>query len=526
MTTPPPTPGHNEAPPTPEPEGSPPTHAASTPAPTSTNARSTSRQIAALALPALGALIAEPIFVLIDSAMVGHLGTAPLAGLGVASTVLHTLVGIFVFLLFSTTTRAAQAYGRGDIPAALTTGIHALYLAGLIGGLLGIGVWASGPWILSFFDASPQALPHALAYLRASSPGIVGMFVVMAATGTLRGLHDTTSALVVASVGAALNVALNAAFIYLLNWGVAGSGAGTSITQLLMGATLIALLARRAQRLYTRQPSHEATPAPLRSLVSLRPNFAGVASSLSDGFPLLIRTIALRLALVGVVVVVTGMGIVALAAHHIVAVVWSFTAYALDALAVASQTLFASAMAATDTATDSTAATDTDTDTDTTATNATTDLTTADLHHTQDSSWATTPQALLRELTAWGWSAGVLIGLILAAASPIIPRFFSTDPHVWPVATTSLLIAAISMPIAGFVFLYDGVMMGADRTHFLAWAGVGLLAIHLPALWAVAWISAEWPPTWSLALLWAEFGAVFMGGRAAYLWVGSRELRA
>lgn len=506
---------------------------------------SLTRQILTLALPALGTLIAQPIFVLIDSAMVGHLGTAPLAGLGIASTVLHTIVGIFVFLLFSTTTRAAHAYGRGDIPAAATTGIQATYLAVGIGTLLAITLAWGAPWILSFFNASPQALPHALAYLRVSAPGIVGMFVVMAATGTLRGLHDTTSALGVATAGAALNTGLNALFIYGLDWGVAGSAAGTTITQLLMAVTLLVLLARRAHLLYKRSttpltdstspytlgtaPSttrDEATVPPLRSVVSLRPSLGGVIQSFRDGFPLLVRTIALRVALMAVVWVVTGMGVIALAAHQIVSVVWAFTAYALDSLAVASQTIFASTLGAATRQND----------------NATTPPPHPDSAHPEALAFAgeaavassdahvphgvsQPPHEVLRRLTWWGLASGAGIGVIQALLSGLLPHAFSSDPHVWQAATPALLIAAATMPIAGVVFLYDGVMMGADRTLFLAWAGLVLVAVHVPALWAVAHISASWSAPWALGLLWAEFGLVFMGGRAITLWVGSRDMR-
>lgn len=479
---------------------------------------SLSRQVLSLALPALGALIAEPIFVLIDSAMVGHLGTAPLAGLGVASTVVQTVVYLFVFLLFSTTTRAAQAYGRRDIPAAATTGIQSVYLALIIGSLLAMILFFGASWILSFFDASPEALPHAHAYLQTSAPGVVGMFVVMAATGTLRGMHDTRAALVVSISGAVVNVVLNAFFIYGMGLGVAGSGLGTSVTQLLMAVALVFFMGVHARNLHVRFSNAEVSAASLRSQVTLRPSLDGVRASVRDGAWLLVRTIALRIALMSTLFVAAQLGVLAVAAHHIAWMVWGFTAYALDALAIAGQTLFASAAAAA-TAVDHAA--EPTREPETPPTPAAADgvgegWKASDISQTE----------LLRLLTRWGMWMGVILGLILAVMTPFIPRFFSTDPAVVNAAVAPLLIACVTMPIAAVVFLYDGIMMGADRAAFLAKWGMLLLLVHLPALWLVAYVGSSLSVPVALALLWVEYGFVFIGGRAVYLWLGSRDLRS
>lgn len=476
---------------------------------------SLNRQVLSLALPALGTLIAAPIFVLIDSAMVGHLGTAPLAGLSVASTIVQTVVYLFVFLLFSTTTRAAQAYGRRNIPQALTIGIQSTYLAVGIGTLLAVGMFLGGPWLLSFFSASPEAVPHALAYLRTSSPGIVGMFVVMAATGTLRGMHDTRAALAVSGIGALTNVGLNALLIYYFEWGVGGSGAGTSITQLLMAITLLVLMGRRARTLHHRftTPAHapgqtgdeaaavasgtEAAPS-LRSQVSLRPSVAGVRASVRDGWWLLIRTIGLRVALLAITFVVTGMGVEVMAAHHIAATVWGFLAYALDSLAIAGQTLLASSLAAQDSEAD--------------------DPSQAIHEHS--------PADLLRLLTRWAALCGLGIGVVVGVASPFIPRFFSTDDTVIHLSMLAILCFAPAMPLAGTVFLYDGIMMGADQARYLARWSILALGVHLPALCLVGQLGAKWGQEWALIALWVEICWVLTLVRALSLVHGIRQIPA
>ena len=216
--------------------------------PASSTPTITTRMILALALPSLGALIAEPLFTVIDSTMVGHLGTPQLAGLGIASTVLNTAVGLFIFLAYSTTSLAGRHLGAGRRDLAIRSGVEAMWLAGGLGALAAILLAVFASPLLTWLGADAATMPHALAYLRASAPGLVGMFVVLAATGTLRGLQDTRTPLVAASVGAAFNAVANWVLMYPLGLGVAGSGLGTAITQTLMAAFLGCMIVRAARR--------------------------------------------------------------------------------------------------------------------------------------------------------------------------------------------------------------------------------------------------------------------------------------
>ena len=285
--------------------------------------RITTRRILSLALPALGALIAEPLFTVIDSTMVGHLGTPELAGLGIASTVLNTAVGLFVFLAYSTTSLAGRHLGAGRRDRAIRSGVEAMWLAGALGVLAALLLAVCASPLLSWLGADAATMPYALAYLRSSAPGLVGMFVVLAATGTLRGLQDTRTPLVAASVGAAFNAAANWTLMYPLGLGVAGSGLGTAITQSLMALFLAWVILRAARR----------------EGVELSPSVAGIFSAAAEGAPLLVRTLALRVALLATLSAVTAISTQALAAHQIVWTLWTFAAYVLDALAIAAQAL-------------------------------------------------------------------------------------------------------------------------------------------------------------------------------------------
>ena len=202
------------------------------------SSRALDRRILALAVPALGALLAEPLFVLIDSAMVGHLGATSLAGLSLASSVLTTVVGLFVFLAYSTTATTARLFGAGDRRGGLRAGIDGLWLAALLGTAAAALLWSLAPWVTGLLGADGEVARASVAYLRASAPGLPGMLLVLAATGTLRGLLDTRTPFVVATAGAVLNVGLNAVLLYVVGMGVAGSGLGTAIAQTLMAVAL------------------------------------------------------------------------------------------------------------------------------------------------------------------------------------------------------------------------------------------------------------------------------------------------
>lgn len=429
-------------------------------------------QILSLALPALGALVAEPLFVLIDSVMVGHLGATSLAGLSLASTVLTTAVGLFVFLAYATTATTARRFGAGDRAGGLRAGVDGLWLAAILGTAACLLLWVLSPWVTQALGARGELADAAVAYLRASAPGLPGMLIVFAATGTLRGLLDTRTPFVVAAAGAMTNVALNATFLYALHTGIAGSGAGTAISQSLM-AVALALPVTRAAR---------------QAQVSLRPHRAGLGTSLGTGLPLLVRTLSLRVAILATVWAATALGQVPLAAHQVVSSLWSFSAFALDALAIAAQALIGTALGQAEAGPDhaSTA-------------NAT-------------SAQPLSVDAVLRRCLAWGLVTGAVIGLVLAAASPWLPHLFSSDPAVVAAARPALIVTASAMPLAGAVFLFDGVLMGAGDGRYLARAGLVTLVPYLPVAIAVG-RGLLGPGTAGLVALWIGFAWVFMAAR-------------
>ena len=208
------------------------------------------KDILRLALPALGALIAEPIFLLSDTAMVGHLGAVALGSLAIASTILQTVLGLMIFLAYATTPRVARRMGAGDRSGAINAGFDGIWLAlctSVV--LLAIGLPLLKP-VIAAFEPGAEIAAGAHSYLAISWWGLPFMLVVIAATGLLRGLQDTRTPLIVAAAGCIANIGLNAIFIYGLDMGVAGSALGTVIAQAGMCSVYVLISIRAAQRFH------------------------------------------------------------------------------------------------------------------------------------------------------------------------------------------------------------------------------------------------------------------------------------
>ncbi|MFK0239984.1 MATE family efflux transporter [Microbacterium sp. NPDC090281] len=392
---------------------------------------SLNREILRLAVPALGALIAEPAFLIVDAALVGHLGTTPLAGLGIAGAVLQTIVGLMVFLAYSTTPAVARRFGAGQPGEAVSVGVNGMWLALGLGAVLAVVGAVSSPWLVSLFGASDAVAAQANEYLVISMWGLPAMLIVFAATGLLRGMQDTMTPLWIAGLGFGANALLNWLFIYGLGWGIAGSAAGTVTAQWGMVAAYALVVRRLANR-------HSA---------SLRAQRAGIRSTATSGGWLFLRTVSLRVALLATVGIATGIGTEELAGWQIVFTIFSAAAFALDALAIAAQALIGKELGAGDE---------------------------QQVHR------------VLARTVAWGAWFGVVVGGLIAASSGVLGMVFTGDPEIAALVQPALLVLAVAQPIAGVVFVLDGVLMGANDARYLAIAGGLNLVPFLPALWIIA----------------------------------------
>ncbi|QHC72300.1 MATE family efflux transporter [Rathayibacter sp. VKM Ac-2805] len=416
------------------------------------------RSILRLAVPALGSLVAEPLFLLTDSALVGHLGAVPLAGLALGGTVLQTIVGLMVFLAYSTTPRVGRALGEGDERRAVAAGIDGGWLALLLGAGIAVVGALTAPAVVALFGAEPAVSEAGVRYLAVSMAGIPAMLGVFALTGLLRGFQDTRTPLVIAAGGFALNAALNAVLIYPAGLGITGSALGTVIAQWAMLAAYAGVALRLARRV----------GAPLR------PHLAGLASSAGSGGWMLLRTASLRAAILLAVATATSLGAEELGAFQVAMTLFSTVAFALDAVAIAAQALLGRLLGA-----------------------------------------GETEQAgvVTKRCVTWGIGAGAVLGALVTGLSGVLPYVFSSDPEVLRLLPAAIAVVGLTAPLGGYVFVLDGVLIGAGDGRYLALSGLANLAAFVP----LALLAPAAPAEWRLLALWLAFAVGFLGARAVTL---------
>lgn len=420
------------------------------------------RRILSLAVPAFLTLIAEPLFLLTDSAIVGHLGTTQLAALGIASSVLLTAAGVFIFLAYATTSLVARRTGAGRPAEALAAGVDGLWLALVIGIPTAALVALLARPLVTVMGAGGAIASPAADYVRIGALGVPSLLLVSAATGVLRGFQDTRTPLVVASAGFTANALLNYVLVYPVGLGLRGSAIGTVLAQTATALTFAGVVVRRARREGARLHFH-----PLSVLAAAR-----------HGAPLLVRTLALRAGFLLTTWVAAGLGDVPLAAHQVAMNVFNLLAFALDALAIAAQAVIGT-----------------------------------DLGAGRAAQTRAATSAMLR----WGALAGVVLGVVTAALAWVAPVLFTGDPDVRRCLTVALLVLAVTQPVSGVVFVLDGVLMGAGDNAMLAWLQLASLAVYVPVLLVLRQQHLA-SPTLAIALLWVALGWFMTARLLGLLW--------
>lgn len=413
------------------------------------------REIARLAVPALGALVAEPLYVLADTAVVGNIGTDELAGLAVASSALLSGYAVFIFLAYGTTAAVSRLLGAGRDGEAAAQAVQGLWLAVGIGvAVMAVVSAVPGP-IVSFLGAEGPVRTNAEIYLRISALGIPAQLLTFAGTGYLRGLQDTRTPLVVAVGAAAGNLVLELVLIGGFGFGIGASALSTVVAQVSAAGVFVWLVARHTKLTGTARRPHLAT---IRRLARV-------------GGDLLVRTVALRGALTLATAVAARIGAAEVAAHEVAFAVWSLFALALDAVAIAGQAMIGRFLGADDPA---------------------------------------TAREAGRRMLELGVGAGVVVGAIVLAARPVLPGVFSDDPAVISLAGFLFLWVAVLQPLNGLAFVLDGLLIGAGDMRFLAVAMVGALAVTVPCAAAVLVLDL------GIGWVWASI-AVLMTARVVML---------
>ena len=376
-------------------------------------------------MPAFGALAAEPLYILADTAIVGHLGTRPLAGLGVAGTVLSAVFGVFNFLAYGTTATVARRVGAGDRRGAAEHGVAGVWLAlGLGLALTALGLLLADP-IVHVMGASAHVAPAALTYLRISLIGAPFVLVALAGTGYLRGLQDTRTPLYIALAANTFNLAIEIVFVYGMHLGIAGSAWGTVIAQVLACSAYLGIVHHNVR-------AADATLRPVREQVR------GAAVV---GAHLTVRTASLLLTFTSATAIASRIGDVQVAAHQIAFQLWMFLALCLDAIAIAAQAIVGRTLGASD---------------------------------------SETTRAVSRRMLWWGLIAGAVFAVLIVVTDPLVSIVFTKDAAVRSQLHSVLIAVALMQPIGGLVFVLDGILIGAGDARYLAIAMACATACYIP----------------------------------------------
>ena len=416
------------------------------------------RRITALALPAFGTLAAEPLYLVADTAIVGRLGTDPLAGLALAASVLLFVTSLCSFLAYGTTPRVARARGAGDPAGAATVGVQALWLAGLLGLPLAVALAVLARPLAQLLGGEGAALEAAVTYLRISALGIPFVLVAIVGAGVFRGVADLRTPLVIVVVAAVANIVLELIAVYGLDLGIAGSAWSTVIVQVVAVAAYLALM----------RPHLRAAP-------TTRPDRRELADLLRAGSHLVARVVWLIAAFAIATAVAARVDTPTVAAHQVVNTMFTLLALSLDAFAIPAQTLVAEALGAGD-------------------------------------------QPLARRVGERVLVLSVAVGAGVSAAllvlSPLVARVFTNDAAVVGRAAAGLAVLALMLVPGAVAFALDGVLIGAADVRFLDRAMVVALGIYLPfAALTLVWPALGIVGVWGALTVWMTARAALTGRR-------------
>ncbi|MCW2497442.1 MATE family efflux transporter [Jatrophihabitans sp.] len=421
--------------------------------------RLATKQLLALSASAVVVLAAEPLYLLVDTAVVGHLGGHQLAGLAVAGALMALLTVVGTFVEYGTTARAARWFGAGREADAVNEGVQASWLAGAIGlVIVAAGELLAGPLTSLLAGGTGQTQHAAEAWFRIAVLGLPGVLLVLAGNGWMRGVQRTRQPVVIVLAANVLSAALCPTLVYGAGMGLQGSAVANLVAQAI-GGTLFVLALRRAA-------GGAGTGTGAGATGGLRPDRTVMRAQLVLGRDLIVRAAAFQVAFLSAAAVAARMGTAQLAAHQIGLQLWEFTALLLDSFAIAAQSLVGAALGAEDPAAARTMA------------------------------W---------QVARWGTYAGIVLGALYAAGWALIPRIFSSSAAVQHQAHVLWPWFVALMPAAGIVFALDGVLIGAGDVAFLRTITVlaGVLAFAPINIAALHW-------HWGIGGVWAGLAAFIL----------------
>ncbi|WP_295624202.1 MATE family efflux transporter [uncultured Corynebacterium sp.] len=418
----------------------------------------TAGRILGLALPALGVLAAPPLYLLLDTAVVGRLGTVELAALAAGATVFSMLTAQLTFLAYGTTARASRAFGRGDVRGAVTEGVQATWVAVFVGALLFVLVQVFAGGITRLLAPDPAVTDAAAGWLRIAAFGIPLTLVAQAGNGWMRGIQDTRRPFlyVVGGLGPAA-----VAIVPLVAW----LGLDGSAWAMIGGETLTAAFFLRT--LLASAADHEVDP---------RPHWSLIKRQLVLGRDLILRSLAFQVAFLSAAGVAGRLGAESLGAHQIMLQLWNLLSLVLDSLAIAAQTLVGAALGIGSVA---------------------------------------TARFTARRVIAWSTVFAGVLALGFALGNSLVPSLFTTsDGVLGAIADGPWWILVAMIPVGGVVFAIDGVLLGAGDAAFLRNATITAVVLgFLPPVWLTLSMGWELTGVWWGLLTFMTLRLIFVAVR-------------
>jgi putative MATE family efflux protein len=427
-------------------------------APAGVDDRITVRRMLALATSAFLVLAAEPLYLLVDTAVVGHLGAHALGALAVGITLMALLAIVGTFVEYGTTARAARWFGNGQGDRAVAEGVQASYLAVGIGTAVVVAGQLTADPLVGLLTGSSSLHDPAEQWFRVALCGMPMVLLVLAGNGWMRGVQLTRAPVVIVLVANGLSAAASPLLVYTAHLGLVGS-AWANLGAQAVGAGLFLRALRREAR---------------RGAVSLTPHSAVMRAQLVLGRDLIVRAAAFQAAFMVAAGVAARMGAAQIAAHQIGMQLWEFTALLLDSFAIAAQSLVGAALGASD---------------------------------------ARVARRVAAQVARWSAGAGTAFAVVYAAGWWLLPRLFTSSPAVWHQAHLLWPWFVVMLPAAGIVFGLDGVLIGAGDVAFLRTITI---VAALGAFVPITLAAAHWD--WGIGGIWAGLTAFIVVRLVGMVW--------
>jgi putative MATE family efflux protein len=412
------------------------------------------RRIFGLAVPALGVLAAEPLYVLVDTAVVGHLGALPLAGLALGGVLLSIVSTQLTFLSYGTTARTARLHGAGRRADAVSEGVQATWLAVLVGlVLLGAGQLVVEP-VARILSGNEAIAAEAVSWLRIALCGAPLILITMAGNGWMRGVQDAVRPLRYVLAGNAVSAVLCPVLVYPVGLGLEGSAIANVVAQIIAASMFLGALIREG--------------------VALRPQPSVMRAQLGLGRDLVLRSLAFQACFVSAAAVAARTSVAAVGAHQVVLQLWTFLSLVLDSVAIAAQSLVGAALGA---------------------------------------GSGRQARGVAAQITRYGLILGCGLCVLFAVLAPVLPHAFTSDASVLEQIPHAWWFFVALQPVAGVVFALDGVLLGAGDAAFLRNASLGSAALgFLPLIWASLGFG------WGLSGIWTGLTVFMLLRLLAVVW--------